>query len=78
MENVRNDVITLKAKQEAMEIYLPKLLERFEHMEEGIRSDLRSSRSERRALVVGVYAIAVTLAGIIFAIIAGIAATVST
>ena len=51
-----------------MEIYLPKLLERFEHMEEGIRSDLRSSRSERRALVIGIYAIVATLAGIVFAL----------
>ena len=68
MEKIENDVITLKAKQEAMEIYLPKLLERFEHMEEGIRSDLRSSRSERRALVIGVYAIVATLAGIVFAL----------
>ena len=69
MEKIETDVITLKAKQEAMEIYLPKLLERFEHMEEGIRSDLRSSRSERRALVVGVYAIVATLVGVVFALI---------
>lgn len=63
----------LEGKHESLEVYLPRLLARFEHMEREIKADLASMRQELRwapwqrvGIILAIAAIPVTIAAAAF------------
>lgn len=56
----------IEAKHEALETYLPALLDSIQRSQERVENSIRFTKAERLALVVGVFAIAATLAANLF------------